>query len=91
MPKIKKMLNTKHQSKYLGPYTVTRMTESHVIIPDRKAGAGSLNKEKKLPIDIVRPYYKQDLGHGGATRKIKSETTSDSPSKKLRQVNTKYF
>ena len=55
MPKIKRMPNTKHQSKNLWPYTVTRMTESHVIIPDPKAGAGSLNKEKKLPIDIVRP------------------------------------
>ena len=83
------MPNTKHQSKYLGPYTVSRVTDSHAIIPDPKASTGS-KKEKKLPIDIVRPYHERDpdlCGH--PTRKRKSGDTLDSPSKKLRQVN--YF
>lgn len=89
MPKLKKMPNTKHQNKYLGPYTVSRMTDSHAIIPNPKCGAG-LMKERKIPIDIVRPYYERDLELGKRpTRKRKSEDTLDSPNKKVRQV--KYF
>ena len=32
MRKLKKMLNTKGQHKYIGPQTVERVTESHVTI-----------------------------------------------------------
>ena len=35
MPKLK-MPNTKLQTKYLGPYTVSRITESHAVIPNLK-------------------------------------------------------
>ena len=51
MPKLKKMLNTELQTKYLGPYTVSRITESHAVIPNPKKG---LIKEKKIPIDIIK-------------------------------------
>ena len=87
MPKIKKMPNTKQQRRYLGPYTVTRVTDSHAVIPDPKAGAG-LKKEKKIPIDLIRLYHERDLEIGGNSRKRKSGNSAlDSPSKKLRQVN----
>ena len=58
MPKLKKMPNTKHQSKLLGPCTVTRITNSHVVIPNPKAGAG-VYTEKKIPIDIILPFHER--------------------------------
>ena len=64
MPKLKKMPHTKQESKYVGPCTVVRVTDSHAIISNHKVGSG---KEKKIPIDIVRPYYRrEDIG---STRK----------------------
>ena len=82
MPKLKKLPNTKKQKKYLGPYTVSRLTESHAFIPNPKPG---VRKENKIPIDIVRPYYERDAGLERCTqRKRKLESVVDShQSKKL--------
>ena len=54
MPKLKHLPKTKKQSKYLGPYTVSIVTDSHVTISQTELGA---NKYKKIPIHITRPYF----------------------------------
>ena len=78
------MPNTKLQTKYLGPYTVSRITESHAVIPNPKKG---LIKEKKISIDIARPFYERDFQpNRHPVRKRKSEGTIDPPNKKQRMV-----
>ena len=58
MPKFKKMPKTKSQRKYLGPQTVKRITESHIIVSQDQQGK---RKEKKIPIHITRPYFKRNV------------------------------
>ena len=53
MPKLKKMPNTKQQEKYIGPFTVSRLTDSDAFIPNPKGW----KKDKEIPIDLVRPYH----------------------------------
>ena len=54
MPKLKHLPKTKKQSKYLGPYTVSKVTDSDVTISQTELGA---KKDKKIPIHITRPYF----------------------------------
>ena len=54
MPKLKHLPKTKKQSKYIGPYTVSKVTDSHVTISQTELGA---KKDKKIPIHITRPYF----------------------------------
>ena len=86
MPKLKKTPNTKQQSKFLGPYTVTRITDSHVVIPNPKSGTG-VKKDKKIPIDIILPFHERELEIGQDTRKKKSENTFNTLNKKPQKVN----
>ena len=51
MPKQKHMPKTKKQTKHIGPYTVSKVTESHVTL-----GA---KKDKKIPIHITKPYFER--------------------------------
>ena len=46
MPKLKHLPKTKKQLKYLGPYTVSKVTGSHVTISQTELGA---KKDKKIP------------------------------------------
>ena len=39
MPKLKHLPKTKKQAKYLGPYTVSKVTDSHVTISKDEIGA----------------------------------------------------
>ena len=55
MQKLKKMPNTKKQRKFIGPYTVKRMTNSHAIVSDIPHS----EKEKKISIDLVRPFFQR--------------------------------
>ena len=54
MPKLKHLPKTKKQSKYLGPYTVSKVTNSHVTFSQTELVA---KKDKKIPIHITRPYF----------------------------------
>ena len=54
MPKLKHLPKTKKQLKYLGPYTVSKVTDSHVTISQTELGA---KKDKKISIHITRPYF----------------------------------
>ena len=58
MPKLKKMPNSKKQRKYIGPYTVKRVTNSHAIVSDTP-----FTKREKISIDIVRPFIRGQLPH----------------------------
>ena len=49
MPKLK-------QSKYLGPYTVSKVTDSHVTISQTELGA---KKDKKIPIHHTSLFCKK--------------------------------
>ena len=84
MPKLKKMANTKQQEKYLRPYTVSRITESHAFIPNPKG----MKKDKKVPIDIVLHYYQRDAVPDWRTvsRKRKSENSNEQPANKRIQL-----
>ena len=46
MPKLKRLPKTKKQAKYLWPYTLSKVTESHVTISRTKLGC---KKSKKFP------------------------------------------
>ena len=54
MPKLKHLPRTKKQSKYLGPYTVSKVTNNHVTISRTELGA---KKDKKITFHITRPYF----------------------------------
>ena len=56
MPKLKNMPKRKKQSKHIGPYKVSKLTESHVTISKTELGA---KKDKKNPIHITRPYFER--------------------------------
>ena len=56
MPKLKHMPKTKKQTKHLGPYTVSKVTESHVTISKTDLGT---KKDKNIPIHITRPYFER--------------------------------
>ena len=72
MPKLKKMPNTKRQQKYMGPQTVKRVTDSHVVISQDQLGK---QKEKRIPIHIARPYFERDAN---LSRKANIIITADS-------------
>ena len=52
--KLRHLPKTKKQLKYIGPYTVSKVTNSHVAISQTELGA---KKDKKIPINITRPYF----------------------------------
>ena len=54
MPKLKHLPKTKNQSKYLGPYTVSKVTNNHVTISQTELGA---KKDKKITFHITSPYF----------------------------------
>ena len=56
MPKLKHIPKTKKQAKYLGPYTVSKVTDSHVTISRDEIGA---KKDKKIARHIARPYFER--------------------------------
>ena len=56
MPKLKRLPKTKKQAIYLGPYTMSKVTESHVTISKTELED---KKEKKIPIHITRPYFQK--------------------------------
>ena len=56
MPKLKRLHKTKKQAKYLGPYTQSKVTESHVTISKTELGD---KKDKKVPSHITRPYFQK--------------------------------
>ena len=56
MPKLKHLPKTKKQAKYLGPYTVSKVTDSHVTISKDEIGA---KKDKKIARHIARPYFER--------------------------------
>ena len=49
--KLKKMPKTKNQGKYVGPFTASKIMDSHVVISHEELGS---NKDKKVPIHITR-------------------------------------
>ena len=57
MPKLKHLPKTKKQSKYLGPYTVSKITDSHVTIYQTELGA---KKDNKILNNITRPYFERN-------------------------------
>ena len=64
---MKKLPKTKEQNKYLGPETVQKVTDSHVIISQDKLGK---KKEKSIPIHIARPYFKRDTNSSQKVKRI---------------------
>ena len=56
MPKLKQMPNTKSQGKFLGPFTVSRITDSHAIISKEELNS---KRDKKVPIHITLLYYER--------------------------------
>ena len=54
MPELKHLPKTRKQLEYLGPYTVSKVTDSHATISQTELGA---KKDKKIPIHITRPYF----------------------------------
>ena len=73
MPKIKHLPNTKQQGKYIGPHTVKRVTESHVVISKERIGCKG---EKKIPIHTVRPYIQRKSVSGKRKIQKDSEATA---------------
>ena len=72
MTKLKNMPNTKKQSKYFGSCTVSRVTDNHAIVSNQKVGS---KREKKIPIDIVRPFYERGIvlsQHPSCKRKLEN-------------------
>ena len=58
IPKQKKLPNRKNQPRYLGPDTVSDVSESHVTI----SKATKRGTKRKIPIHTVRPYYERSSG-----------------------------
>ena len=56
MPKQKHMTKTKKQTKHLEPYTVSKVTESHVTISKTELGA---KKDKRISIHITKSYFER--------------------------------
>ena len=57
IPKLKKMPKTKNQGKYVGPFTASKITDSHVVISHKELAS---NKDKKVPIHIARVYHERE-------------------------------
>ena len=56
MPKLKHLPKTKKQAKYLGPYTGSKVTDSHVTNSKDEIGA---KKDKKIARHFARPYFER--------------------------------
>ena len=54
MPKLKRLPKTKKQLKYLGPYTLSKVTKSHVTISKTELRD---KKHAKIHIHITRPCF----------------------------------
>ena len=74
MPKLKRLPNTKKQPKYLGPYTISEVTNSNVTISKEELGT---NRDKKIPIHIVRPYFQRSAKPGERKRKSTDKASPD--------------
>ena len=53
MPKIKHLPNTKQQGKYIGPHTVKRVTESHVVISKKESAAKEIKRYQSIPFVLT--------------------------------------
>ena len=51
------MPKTKNQGKYVGPFTASKITDSHVVISHKELAS---NKDKKVPIHIARVYHERE-------------------------------
>ena len=58
------MPKTKNQGKYVGPFTASKIMDSHVVISHEELGS---NKDKKVPIHITRVYHERKM-HLGVER-----------------------
>ena len=63
--KLKKMPKTKNQGKYVGPFTASKIMDSHVVISHEELGS---NKDKKVPIHITRVYHERKNASGSRKR-----------------------
>ena len=72
MPKLKHMPKTKKQTKHLGPYTVSKVTESHVTISKTDLGT---KKDKNIPIHITRPYFERSSSPKNTKKKVSLDTS----------------
>ena len=80
MPKLKQMPNTKSQGKFLGPFTASRIIDSHAIISKEELNS---KRDKKVPIHITQLYYERKeidsrLTNTKSMEKRKVDLTSDS-------------
>ena len=73
IPKLKKLPNTKTQPKYLGPYTVERVSGENIIILITTVAGKT--REKRVPVHIVRPYFERDTSQ--LVRKSKRPSDSE--------------
>ena len=75
MPKLKHMPKTKKQKKHLGPYTVSKVTESHVTISKTELGA---KKDKQIPIHITRLYFDRSSVPKYSKKQVSLDTSIES-------------
>ena len=71
------MPNTKSQSKFLGPFTASKITDSHAIISKEELKS---KKDKKVPIHITQLYHERQDNSGKITlgkRKSVAKIDSD--------------
>ena len=66
------MPKTKRQTKHLGPYTVSKVTESHVTISKTELGA---KKDKKIPIHITKPYFERSTIPNKSKNQVSLDTS----------------
>ena len=80
MPKLKKMPKTQGEDKYIGPFTTSRITDSHAVITKEELGS---KKDKKVPIHIARPYHQRCSNSSKSiSKKRKGDETSECESKR---------
>ena len=84
IPKLKKLPNTKTQPKYLGPYTVERVSGENIIILITTVAGKT--REKRVPVHIVRPYFERDTSQ--LVRKNKRPSEPDSEVVDIKKVHT---
>ena len=88
MPKLKKMPKTQGQDKYLGPFTTSRITDSHAVISKEELGS---KKDKKVPIHIARPYHQRCSSSKSIAKKRKADDTSECESKRNKTSMVCYY
>ena len=88
MPKLKRLPNTKAQDKYLGPHTVAKVTDSHVVISNTNFGT---KKDKKIPLHIVRPYFERSLLKTEKTKRKRKAESIGPEHKKLRPNSSQVY